>query len=595
MNSTNRYLIAFLLDHCSPNKFYSIIDSGKAPHLSKYILGVKNSQGNYENAAISRQTAASFPSSSANSHPCLITGCYGGKNNHFKGYYWKLNGNFPEFINTDKLSISTLYRYPREYLSPAAKTIFEYIPGSSSYYVLNRGAKWKLFSLRRIITDFVPFFIQMRKEKEPGAIQPIAQPDLWRTLLHKHIGKMLEKVKKNGQLPPASYLTLLLTDQFAHYFGFASNRYEEAFDVLDDCVRVLVEGVDDSKKGHIAGLKELNLLDQINWVIFSDHAGRPVIRDHYIMLDTVITGDLGLRIIEGENSKNEIARLKKECKAFKGNEKLTLGECNLFSAYGSEEMFYWAAPHKEDGLIPHDFTAFYGEKLFRNMKPKNKFVPIRLDHVDLITYLIEKPWIQFVIIPEENPEIFTPPKIDNNVRIQMAIPRIYQIKFFAKNGASLVNRKLENGEKYYQYQVVNGTDPLDYKKAGWEYTRWYSAEETLKLTIDHILPDMFHKMFGLFDAPLAPNFVVTSSFDFHFWASKTVHENEIREIQTHGGLYSEECIVPSIFAGPSFEKGIEIPYARNIDMLPTMLKAMNIEYDPNRLDGKPIGVALKKK
>jgi len=228
------------------------------------------------------------------------------------------------------------------------------------------------------------------------------------------------------------------------------------------------------------------------------------------------------------------------------------------------------------------------------LKPKNTRYPNRKEKADLISYLIEKPWVQFVIIPEENPVQLTQKKIDLHARIQMPIPRNYQIKLFSKLGTGLISRKYENNVKWYQYRILNGQDPLEYDKIKWDYNRWYSVDETLQMTIHHKLPDAIHRLFGMLDAPLAPNLIVTSSYDYHFWASKTVHENEIRFIQTHGGLFAEESIIPSIFAGPDFEKGVEIPFARNVDILPTMLKAMHVDYDPSRLDGNPIKDALKK-
>jgi predicted AlkP superfamily pyrophosphatase or phosphodiesterase len=569
--------MTFLLDHISPDEFFAIVDSGEAPHVTKYILGNRQADGTYSNAAISRQFAAAFPSTSANSHPCLMTGCYGGKNKLFVGNYWNMLGEKPVYTNTDKLTLNGFKKYYREYLNPTTKTLFEHIPHSVSYHVFNRGAEYKLFSIGRIATDFIPLFIKMNKEKEPGHIPPIANPELWTTLFNKHIGKMLQHVKVTGDLYHATFVAFLLTDQNGHKFGFGSPEYRKAVHVMDDCIRMMVEGTTDTKGNHIEGLKELGFLDKIIWCLFSDHAGRPIPKDKYIMIDTVLEGDLGLEIVEGDDAAADLERLNGKLK-----------DADMFSSLASELMCYWSVPDFDRPIKAYDFTPFYGETHFRHMHPKNRMNRKRSAEVDLIEYLRKKEWVQFILVPEESPPQVQQKSANLAQRTKLRIPREYCIKIFGKQGTGLLERKFISNSIHYAYKIIEGKDPLEYDHLNFKAGEWYSHTETLKRTISHDLPDVFHRLFGFFDAINAPNLAVTSSYEYHYWSRKTVHQNEIRNVQTHGGFFRIESIIPAIFAGPGIKKGIEIPFGRNINILPTLLTTMNVAYDPELLDGEPI-------
>ena len=107
-NPDSKYLIQILVDHVSPDAFFGLIDKGVAPHISKYILGEKNSNNTYSNAAISRNIVTGYPSTSANSHTSIITGSYAGKNNLLYTTYWNLTGKKPDYVDTEKISVGII-------------------------------------------------------------------------------------------------------------------------------------------------------------------------------------------------------------------------------------------------------------------------------------------------------------------------------------------------------------------------------------------------------------------------------------------------------------------------------------------------------
>ena len=118
----------------------------------------------------------------------------------------------------------------------------------------------------------------------------------------------------------------------------------------------------------------------------------------------------------------------------------------------------------------------------------------------------------------------------------------------------------------------------------------------MEKTINHDLPDVPHRLFGFFDCKFAPNFVVTSAYDYHFLSIQKLarkKEKLLKDSQTHDGLFRIESVVPLTLAGPGIKKGAEISMGRNIDILPTLLKLLNIDYDKGTIDGNVLTEALE--
>ncbi|MHA1342197.1 MAG: alkaline phosphatase family protein [Promethearchaeota archaeon] len=612
-----KYLITFLLDHVSPDVFFKLIDEGNAPHLSKYILGEKlKDKDAYSNATICKNVVTGFPSTSANMHTSILTGTMGGRNNLFLASYWNFLGKHPKFVKTDDIGLTTVKKFNEFYVNRQTKMIFEFFPTSSSYHVCNRGAKWKAFTIKSIILNYLPLLIGLQKKDEPGRVSPIARPELWKKLFVKNMGKFLKKVKKK-YLPEVNYIVFLLTDENAHRFGFDSPQYKEAIQIIDLYVKGLVEGINLKNGKHIEGLKELGYLDCIVWNIHTDHAGRPIERDKYIPINRYLETEFGLKLLEGYKDKKAKLKIKDEIKNSNNLQKI-----NAFSIVSSE---IWVGWFRNTNLInknikktknenPFAFAKFYGENLFRNIIPLNEEIAERKPKLDLIDALIKKPFIQFVIIPEENIDEISIDKLKMKDRIFRSIPRKYSIKIFSREGSAQIDRYLkdesskieENSIKsfdktstnpsapidsvLYSYKILNGKDPLKYNEVDIEYGKKYTPYEILQMTYQHELPDVFHRLFGFFDAIYAPNFLITSEFSYHFFSIYGNLNKILLKAQNHDGLYKIESIVPLTFAGKGVKKGIQISFARNVDVLPTILKVMNIEIQDNEnyFDGKII-------
>ncbi len=579
IKASSKSIIQILVDHASPEAFFGWIDKGAAPHIKKYILGEKSDNNTYKNASISRNIITGYPSTSANSHTSIITGSYARKNNLLYTTYWNFLGKNPEYIDTEKISISGLNAMNKKHINPLCKLIFEYFEDSASFHAINRGATYKLLNLKTILFKFLPLLMKIKKAHGGEGIEPYAMPEFWKELFISNISSFLKKVEKKGKFPKVVFIVYLFTDEIGHKYGFNSEKYKVAIELLDFLIKCLVEGFKDKKGNYIKGLKELGYLDSIIWCLCTDHAARRVFKDKFIMINSIARLDLGLNIIDGENG--DIAEI---CK----NWKKISPKINGFSVIGGGLWHCWFKEENSNKI--ESFRKFYGEKFFRELMPFMKNKENEAESIDLIDYMLKQDYVQFVIIPEdENFEDYI--KLNPEKFLELDIPRKYSIKIFSKNGTGIITRKSENEDVLYSYKILNGKDPLNYDNIDINYGEFYSQLDWLKKTLKHELPDIPHRLFGFFDCIHAPNFVITSDYNYHFLSShKFARKKEklIGDYQTHDGLFGIESVVPLTIAGPGIKKGFEIPYGRNIDILPTLLKTLEIEYDPKNIDGKPI-------
>ena len=546
----SKHLIAFLLDQASPETFFKMIDNNEMPHVSKYILGKKQSNGTYSKSTISKNIVTGYPSTSANSHTSLLTGCYAGKNNFILGGYWNLKGKKPVYIDTTKIGINTINKLNNVWINPESKMIFEYFSDSASFHGLNRGAEFKLLTPKKILTQFLPLLIKFKRKDKPGEVSPISNPDLWTSMFEKHIEEYINRIIKQDHMPSVTFIVFLLTDETGHKFGFDSPEYRNAANVMDIFVQRNVEGFINKKGKKIKGLKELGYLDSIIWTIFTDHSARKVYMDKIIGINAIIEAELGLKLIEGKeitnnNKKNSLKKIKDD-----------YSKINAFSVVNDELWHGWFS---KNGETIDSFTKFYNEDFFRNLNPKGIVLKQNIGKsIDLIDYLVSKEHIQYVIIPESNDNGILGTKTNElkpSERIQMRIPRDYNIKIISSGGKGLIKRIEKNKIIFYSYSVLDGKDPLGYSKSGLEYNNEYSHLEWLEKTIKLEIPDVFHRLFGFFDCIYTPNISITSEKKFQYFSTYNPINKIYKNRQSHDGLYSVESIVPFTISGPGIVKG----------------------------------------
>ncbi|MHA1131093.1 MAG: alkaline phosphatase family protein [Candidatus Helarchaeota archaeon] len=85
--------------------------------------------------------------------------------------------------------------------------------------------------------------------------------------------KLLKKIRKKG-LPAYSFIVYPPSDSAAHKYGFDSQQYRTALNLLDRVVKLLIEGDHSDTKKPLLGLKDMGYFDDCMFVICSDHSSQ---------------------------------------------------------------------------------------------------------------------------------------------------------------------------------------------------------------------------------------------------------------------------------------------------------------------------------
>ena len=113
--------------------------------------------------------------------------------------------------------------------------------------------------------------------------------------------------------------------------------------------------------------------------------------------------------------------------------------------------------------------------------------------------------------------------------------------------------------------MTEGSDPLHLADDSVALAdgQFHSSEQWLSVTRRGRYPDLVPQIVECFDSPRAGDLMLFAAPGFGF------HETNRAG---HGGLTREEMVVPMVFAGPGVPAGGHLPYARSVDVLPTLLE-----------------------
>ena len=168
-------------------------------------------------------------------------------------------------------------------------------------------------------------------------------------------------------------------------------------------------------------------------------------------------------------------------------------------------------------------------------------------------------------------------------------PRAH-VQIRSSSGCAFVERKIEAETALYRL-TIEGTDPLGYTDdptlrvhvvAGWHDSRtWLAATATTAY------PDFVPQVIEMFDSPRAGDIVLFAAEDWAFdgWQSG------------HGSCLARDMLVPMYFSGPDLPAGTRIDYARNVDIMPTILDLLGEAHrlsDIEPIDGRSIAEELRR-
>ena len=110
---------------------------------------------------------------------------------------------------------------------------------------------------------------------------------------------------------------------------------------------------------------------------------------------------------------------------------------------------------------------------------------------------------------------------------------------------------------------------------------YFNEQEWLNKTYNSIYPTIPELLFHFFDCQFSGPLVVVAAKDYTFF----LKEEKLEKKYQHDRDNRQEVIVPLLFTGPNIKKDFEFKMARNVDIVPTILKWLGIE-SKDKFDGR---------
>jgi hypothetical protein len=173
----------------------------------------------------------------------------------------------------------------------------------------------------------------------------------------------------------------------------------------------------------------------------------------------------------------------------------------------------------------------------------------------------------------------------------LAQPAVHVVAVPTDDGAEVHGRRgsaaiARSDDGSITYRVLAGADPLghdlDERTAALLDGRARTSREWLAATAGHAHPDVVPQLADAFGTARAGDVLVFAAPSWDFSAEYA---------GGHGGLFAEEMLVPLFLAGPRIPRGAELPFARLVDVVPTLLELGGVE-GAAELDGESLVEAL---
>ncbi|MHA1733757.1 MAG: alkaline phosphatase family protein [Promethearchaeota archaeon] len=536
-------VIAMLLDNVRGTKLVEILERGDLPFIKEYV---------FDRGTHTTHSMSVFPSSSSNGHTTLTTGCYAGKSGILNAAYWIVpDHGIPTRSKIDEISVKTLKLWDDII---KARTMFEYVPGgnTASFHVIKRGAKIKFFKISKL-ARYVFLIYRMKRKGVDNVAR--ANTELFRNIMRDQVMKYMKKIgKRPADVPNLNFILFLPSDLAAHFYGYDSPEYLDSLKLADELVEIFVKGFDDKNGRHHPGFEELGMLDRIVWSLFSDHASKPFSQERIFDLVGYLRGKWG----KGAN-------------------------VYAFAPVPGavEDLGNW-------DVLLLESAEFLGVH-FRDPKTRHRVRALprgELDSFTLVGGLEGRKLLDDFLGPDEVGRVVVRTSLD-------------EFHVISREGEGVVRRENAGPDRRYSYTISEGEDPVGYK--GSERSgelvdgQFHSHLDWLAATYDHAVPDLFDHFFGYFDSEFSTPLVLLSKNGAVFWNPDNPKDKPQEKLYQHDGEFAEEKTTPFLMAGPGIKRGGRVSHCRNVDVLPTTLRALGVEVPPGEVDGRVIEEFFEKR
>lgn len=412
----------------------------------------------------------------------------------------------------------------RRIMSPRVKTLYEWVPDARSLSVLQ--------IVNRGASQYLPTLPDDAQVTRTAC--RVIDFTAW-----------ISHVTGHDEIPRLLVLTLPSIDHLTHNSRLTDEISLRAYLDVDRHV------------GEIFALyRRLGIYDRTLFVLCADHAMGPVSR--HVTLDNVVN-DMGFSSYQSVKWSAVQAWGKFEANLWRGTRHNfdTQYDCVPLWGGNSEALLYIKG--QRDGAESWSLRgtdAMYADYLLRGV------------HLNVIQRLLEySPGIGLVCT---NPET-----------------NVFHVS--ARGGLGEIRERSAAGQPEFSYRVLRGTDPLGYARTpamrdAVSRGTWLSDADWLRLSYQEHYPDALRRLSASMQNRNAAtmNIVASDGWDF-----APYYLEKVSLVGSHGSLNRQQSLVPIMFYGPGI-RHVELPYARTVDIVPTVLAYLGIVAE--NVDGRPLPV-----
>ncbi|MDH4209587.1 MAG: alkaline phosphatase family protein [Anaerolineae bacterium] len=468
-----------------------------------------------------------WPASSVPANTSIITGAYPRKSDIVgQRYYERSLRHHMSYIGPGITALNNE-------LSTSVKTIYEYFPEARSVAIVqicNRGCSL-----------YVP-----------------GQPDddyaerawEWAVMCLNGLG---QRTGVPG-IPRLTVITFAHIDNISHTTYLDSPKAVEAYINVDRLIGRMT-----------AFLASRDLLDKTTIVLTSDHGIAPV--TNHLTIDRVLE-DLRFDTFQSLKYLVKTDWGMFESNFWKGGRRDFDKRYNCVALWGgnSDALLYFKGQHRDaqGAVVRSSWDILPTQESLENYHCGG-------EDINVIERLLQhSPGIRFVIThPAPNEYL------------------VYTLEGVSR----IAERPLNQIDAAYRYDVLWGEDPLEYADAPTlkPYVNtglWLTDREWLDLTCTLHYPDALHRLANSFGSPRSADLHLVAADGWDFTPAGVS-----RKVLTgsHGGLDRKQSMVPIMFWGRGIKRA-ELLTGRTVDILPTILELLDVQYDPAAVSGRPLDV-----
>jgi arylsulfatase A-like enzyme len=414
-----------------------------------------------------------------------------------------------------------------DYLAPEARTLFERLPNDTV-----------------AVTTPLARGVTVHARNRIAIVASYARND-WSFLDRKtldDVGDAYIGAATAGRVPPLVWGHLVGTDEVAHLSGPESPEF-----------RATMVAIDRSFGRLLRRLRRHHLDERILFVLVADHGNRSY--GTFVDANELVDRVLRANPTEADCSRGNcvLVPATRKAKAYDvGDAMITVG------AYRGAMI--WLPANRLPEEVP---SAFRVPRRKRKARPPSS-APLKTPETSLFAATLARaPEVRLVVTRGDSPGT---------------------VALYGPAGRAEIVREDRDGlDSLYLYRVLDGDDPLGYSSsaAGPLVGSAHEADEWLEATAETEYPDLVVQLPEFFDSPRSPDVFISPKDGYGFTKGY---------VDGHGSLSRSETVVPLLFAGPGVSPGV-FHAARTVDLAPTLLAYLGVEYDPDEMDGEDLEIA----